>query len=400
MRQSSPPLAPSASAADNSDSGVCRCFVAVFIKNNCHAKIANGDGAGRKHRKRILCGDSLRLLAQLPEESADMIFADPPYNLQLTKKLYRPNGTEVAGVCEDWDKFSSFAEYDDFCRSWLVQCRRLLKPTGSIWVIGTYHNIYRIGRLMQDIGFWMLNDVIWHKTNPMPNFRGVRFTNATETLLWAKKSEKARYVFNHQTMKNENGGKQMTNVWSIPVCGGAERLRDADGKKLHSTQKPQELLRRVMLSSTKPGDVVLDPFLGSGTTLAVARNIGRRGVGLERESQYVEIAKRRVAAMPVGLINTPAEREPLPRVLFEEIVKKGMVSAGQKLYAKGGEVAVVQNDGKIKLNGHAGSIHRIGAMIADAPTCNGWNFWSFDSGDGEKTSINQLREQVRREMPR
>ena len=349
---------------------------------------------------RVLKGDSLQLLPKLPDCCADLIFADPPYNLQLKNELYRPNMTRVDGVDDSWDKFSSFEEYDEFCQKWLAECRRLLKPTGTIWVIGTYHNIGRITRLMQDEGYWLLNDVLWHKTNPMPNFRGVRFTNATETLLWAKKSEKSRYVFNHRVMKQENGGKQMTNVWRIPLCGGAERLRDSSGKKLHSTQKPEELLRRILLSSTKPGDVVVDPFLGSGTTLAVARKLGRRGVGLERDGQYVEIAKKRIAAAPVELIEYPAESKPLPRVLFEDIVRKGLIGAGQKLYAKGGVVAVVQTDGKIKLNGHAGSIHRIGAIAADTPACNGWNFWSFDAGDGGMVSINQLREQARKEIAR
>ncbi|MGI9337544.1 MAG: DNA-methyltransferase [Gammaproteobacteria bacterium] len=245
---------------------------------------------------RILHGDSLALLPQLPDASADLIFADPPYNLQLKKALYRPNGTEVEGVNDEWDKFSSFEEYDDFCRKWLTECRRLLSPRGSLWAIGTYHNIFRIGRLMQDAGFWLLNDVIWHKTNPMPNFRGVRFTNATETLLWAKKSEKARCVFNNKLMKAENNGKQMPNVWRIPLCGGKERLRDNDGNKLHSTQKPLELLRRIILSSTTPGDIILDPFMGSGTTMAAAQQTGRKSCGIERDQKYIPPAKTRITA--------------------------------------------------------------------------------------------------------
>ncbi|MGI9306300.1 MAG: DNA-methyltransferase, partial [Gammaproteobacteria bacterium] len=217
---------------------------------------------------RVLHGDCRKILPQLPDKSADLIFADPPYNLQLKKALFRPNMTRVAGVEDSWDKFSSFAEYDDFCRAWLAECRRILKDDGAIWTIGTYHNIGRLMSLMQDLGFWLQNDIIWHKTNPMPNFRGVRFTNATETLIWAKKSEKGRAVFNHKTMKNENGGKQMTSVWQFPLCGGKERLRGKDGEKLHSTQKPEALLRRLILATTKRGDTVLDPFLGSGTTAA------------------------------------------------------------------------------------------------------------------------------------
>ncbi len=277
---------------------------------------AAADSLGAKGGEgwRVLQGDSLHLLPQLPDCSADLIFADPPYNLQLKKELYRPNMTRVEGVSDEWDKFSSFAEYDSFCEKWLVQCRRILKPSGAIWVIGTYHNIFRIGRLMQDIGYWLLNDIVWNKTNPMPNFRGVRFTNATETLLWAKKSEKARCVFNHKTMKAENGGKQMTNVWRIPLCGGKERLRDSSGKKLHSAQKPEELLRRVILSSTKSGYIVFDPFLGSGTTVAVARMLGRTGLGVEREEKYAKIAADRIANVPPECLAQPdkPENKPIP----------------------------------------------------------------------------------------
>ena len=243
---------------------------------------------------RLAHGDCLSVLPRLPEKSADLIFADPPYNLQLKNELYRPNRTRVNGVNDDWDKFASFADYDAFCDRWLRACRRVLKDDGAIWVIGTYHNIGRLARLLQDGGYWLLNDVIWQKANPMPNFRGVRFTNATETLLWAKKSEKSRYTFNHWQMKTENGGKQMTNVWTFPLCGGKERLRDAAGVKLHPTQKPEALLRRVILSSSKPGDAVLDPFAGSGTTLAVARQLGRVGVGIERGKEYITVARGRM----------------------------------------------------------------------------------------------------------
>lgn len=243
---------------------------------------------------RLVRDDCLSVLPRLPAKSVDLIFADPPYNLQLKNELYRPNMTRVNGVNDDWDKFDSFAAYDAFCEQWLRECRRVLKDDGAIWVIGTYHNIGRLSRLLQDGGYWLLNDVIWQKTNPMPNFRGVRFTNATETLLWAKKSEKSRYTFNHWQMKAENGGKQMTNVWTFPLCGGKERLRDRDGVKLHPTQKPEALLRRVILSSSDVGDTVLDPFVGSGTTLAVARQLGRVGVGIEKGKEYVAVARDRV----------------------------------------------------------------------------------------------------------
>ena len=347
---------------------------------------------------RIIRGDCLDILPRLPDRCADLIFADPPYNLQLKGELYRPNMTRVNGVEDDWDKFPSFAAYDNFCRQWLGECRRLLKDNGTMWVIGTYHNIGRLGVLMQDLGFWLLNDVVWHKTNPMPNFRGVRFTNATETLLWAKKSEKGKYTFNHRRMKVENGGKQMTNVWTFPLCGGKERLRDEEGKKLHSTQKPAALLRRVILSSTQVGDMVLDPFLGSGTTMAVARSLGRDSVGIEREARYVSVAVERVQAIVQEEL-LPMEEEKKPRrVLFEEIVHSGLLRAGQKIYTKDGVSANVLKNGAIKLNGHVGSIHRVGAIIAQTPSCNGWKFWFLKSRAGEKVSINALREKVRDEM--
>ena len=347
---------------------------------------------------RIIRGDCLDILPRLPDRCADLIFADPPYNLQLKGELYRPNMTRVNGVEDEWDKFPSFAAYDNFCRQWLGECRRLLKDNGTMWVIGTYHNIGRLGVLMQDLGFWLLNDVVWQKTNPMPNFRGVRFTNATETLLWAKKSEKGKYTFNHRQMKAENGGKQMTNVWTFPLCNGKERLRNEDGKKLHSTQKPAALLRRVILSSTQVGGMVLDPFLGSGTTMAVARSLGRDSVGIEREARYVSVAVERVQAITQEEF-LPVEEEKKPRrVLFEEIVHSGLLRAGQKIYTKDGVSADVLKNGAIKLNGHVGSIHRVGAIIAQTPSCNGWKFWFLKSRAGERISINALREKVRGEV--
>jgi modification methylase len=250
------------------------------------------------HVNTIIHGNCVQELAQFPDNCADMIFADPPYYLQLKKALYRPDNTKVAAVNDDWDKFSSFQAYDDFCAAWLGQCRRVLKDTGSIWVIGSYHNIFRVGRVMLDLGFWILNDVTWHKTNPMPNFRGARFTNATETLLWCAKGEKhTRFVFNHKIMKRCNGGKQMTSVWQFPLCTGHERLKNSEGKKAHSTQKPEALLKRVILSSTEPGALVLDPFFGSGTTGAAAKKLGRNFIGIERESAYVELAQNRINAI-------------------------------------------------------------------------------------------------------
>ena len=247
---------------------------------------------------RIYTGDCVDVLAALPEKSVDLIFADPPYNLQLKQELYRPNRTRVDGVDDTWDQFSSFESYDEFTRRWLTACRRTLADDGTLWVIGSYHNIFRVGRIMMDLGYWILNDVQWHKTNPMPNFRGVRFTNATETLIWAKKSERQkRYTFNHQVMKQLNDGKQMTSVWRLPLCAGKERIKDARGKKVHSTQKPEALLQRVILASSNEGDLVLDPFLGSGTTCAVARRLNRRSIGIEQEPRYVTIAQRRLESI-------------------------------------------------------------------------------------------------------
>jgi DNA modification methylase len=244
---------------------------------------------------RIIQGDCVEALKQLPDNSVDLIFADPPYNMQLKDALYRPNNTKVDGVDDDWDKFASFAEYDSFCASWLAECKRILKNTGTIWVIGSYHNIFRVGTIMLNLGFWILNDVTWNKTNPMPNFMGTRFTNATETLLWCSKGDKyKKYTFNHQLMKKYNGGKQMTSVWRIKLCVGEERLKGADGKKAHSTQKPEELLKRVILSSTKQGDIVLDPFFGTGTTGAAAKKLKRNFIGIEREAEYIRLAKNRI----------------------------------------------------------------------------------------------------------
>lgn len=349
---------------------------------------------------RVIEGDSLEVLGRLPDGCARMVFADPPYNLQLRGELWRPNLTRVDGVDDDWDKFSSFGAYDEFCRAWLGECRRVLADDGTIWVIGSYHNIGRVACLMQDLGFWTLNDVIWRKTNPMPNFRGVRFTNATETLIWAKKSEKSRYVFNHALMKHENGGKQMTNVWDIPLCGGAERLRDGDGKKIHSTQKPEALLRRAILCCTKPGDLVLDPFLGSGTSVAVARRLGRVGVGIERDGGYAAVAARRIAGVMPERAQIEAEARVNPprprRVPFKELLDSGAIRAGAFLYSKDGETkARARADGTLKANGYAGSIHRVGAQVAGAPSCNGWHYWRIKNASGEMVPLDTLRQQAR-----
>jgi len=347
---------------------------------------------------RIVQGDCLKMLPKLPDKSVDLIFADPPYNLQLKNDLYRPNMTRVDGVDDSWDKFSSFSEYDDFCRRWLQECQRILSKDGAIWVIGSYHNIFRLGYLMQDLGFWLQNDVIWHKTNPMPNFRGVRFTNATETLIWAKKNEKSRAVFNHKTMKAENNDKQMTSVWQFPICNGKERLRDEAGQKAHSTQKPEALLRRIILATSRPGDVVLDPFLGSGTTVAVARKLGRIGIGIEREKSYVKVATKRIKAVQAEVLPPEVETTPLRRVSFMELIERGLIEPGAVLEGKGGIKARVLADGNIKTNGKVnakGSIHKVGAKVAGVPACNGWKFWFIKEKHGGLVSVDSLRDQVR-----
>lgn len=355
----------------------------------------------------IYHGDSLEILASLPDRSADLIFADPPYNLQLKGELWRPNQTRVDAVDDEWDKFASFAEYDAFTRAWLTECRRVLRDSGTIWVIGSYHNIYRIGAIMQDLGFWILNDVVWVRTNPMPQFKGVRFTNAHETMLWCRKSrEQKRYTFNYQAMKALNDDKQMRSDWHLPICNGPERLRE-DGAKLHSTQKPEALLYRVLLASSNPGDVVLDPFFGTGTTGAVAKRLGRRFVGIEREARYVRAAQERIAAVATadGLDETTlgkiAGRRGAPRLPFAALLESGLLLPGQPLYfrRRREQAATVLADGTLRMaDGARGSIHRLGASLMGAPSCNGWDHWYFEDVGGELQAIDALREQLRRQQ--
>ena len=365
---------------------------------------------------RVIRGDCLSVLPQLPDKSANMIFADPPYNLQLKGELWRTNMTRFNGVTAKWDKFTSFAEYDAFCESWLSECRRILTDDGTLWVIGTYHNIGRVSRLMQDLKFWLLNDVIWAKDNPPPNFRGVRFTNATETLMWAtkseyatetllwgKKNETSRYNFNRAMMKADNNDKQMRNVWSFPICNGAERLRDERGRAVHPTQKPERLLRRILQSCTKPGDVVLDPFLGSGTTLAVARQLGRNGVGIERSAKYVKIASARIKGAirdEAAIAQEEKFHQPKPkRIPFSDLIEHGLLHVGQELYAPGRKIKakIANQSGKIKIKGELGSIHKMGAYARNAPECNGWTFWSVKDEKGEFILIDCMRAEYRRQ---
>ncbi|WP_404380324.1 site-specific DNA-methyltransferase [Caenispirillum salinarum] len=350
---------------------------------------------------RIFQGDCIAIMESLPEKSVDMVFADPPYNLQLGGDLHRPNNTRVDGVDDAWDKFASFAEYDDFTRRWLAAARRVLKDDGTLWVIGSYHNIFRVGASLQDMGYWMLNDVVWRKTNPMPNFRGRRFTNAHETLIWVAKSESSKYTFNYESMKELNEGLQMRSDWTLPLCTGAERLKNAEGSKVHPTQKPESLLYRVIMASTNPGDVVLDPFFGTGTTGAAAKKLGRKWIGIEREQDYIEAARTRINSVEeisdTSLLVTPSKRSE-PRVPFGNLVERGMLKPGDVLYdPRGKAVAKVKADGTIVSAEHKGSIHKVGAAIQGAPSCNGWTFWHFKTGD-QMVAIDLLRQKLRAEM--
>ncbi|TXC68686.1 site-specific DNA-methyltransferase [Sphingorhabdus soli] len=342
----------------------------------------------------IIQGDCIAVMAALPDDSVDMIFADPPYNLQLGGDLYRPEGGRVDAVDDDWDKFDTLAIYDKFTRAWLAEARRILKPNGSIWVIGSYHNIFRVGTAIQDQGFWILNDIVWRKSNPMPNFKGTRFTNAHETLIWASKSEGSRYTFNYRAMKTLNDELQMRSDWLFPVCGGQERLKRG-GSKAHPTQKPEALLYRILLAATKPGDVVLDPFFGTGTTGAVAKRLGREWIGIERETDYIEVASERIAAaLPLdeSALKTMQSPKAAPRVAFGTLVETGYLKAGSEICdAKRRWRAEVRADGSIEFNGETGSIHKIGAAVQKAPSCNGWTFWHHETADGLKP-VDTLRQ--------
>lgn len=353
----------------------------------------------------VLLGDCIEVMRSLPAESVDVIFADPPYNLQLQGELHRPNNTRVDGVEDAWDRFHDLASYDSFTRSWLAEARRLLKPDGTLWVIGSYHNIFRVGTALQDAGFWILNDVIWRKSNPMPNFRGRRFTNAHETLIWAARSRESRYLFNYETMKALNDDLQMRSDWLIPICSGAERLRDEKGRKQHSTQKPEALLHRVILASTRPGQVILDPFFGSGTTGAVAKRLCRHWVGIEREEHYARLARERIARIePLAdpsLIEIKTRRE-APRIPFGTLVERGLLEPGTLLYGPGKRYsAKVRADGTLVASGangdYRGSIHQVGAALQGAPACNGWSFWHLDV-EGKEVPIDVLRQKLRAEM--
>ncbi|MGM0559569.1 MAG: site-specific DNA-methyltransferase [Pseudomonadota bacterium] len=375
-------------------------MAAVTEKSSKKRNIERDSGDGR-----LVIGDSAEIMRDLPAGSVDMIFADPPYNMQLGGDLTRPDNSRVDGVDDEWDKFADLKAYDSFTRDWLAAARHALSEDGSLWVIGSYHNIYRVGSILQELGFWILNDVIWRKSNPMPNFRGRRFTNAHETLIWAAKSERSRYVFNYESMKALNDDLQMRSDWLIPICSGHERLRDKQGQKAHSTQKPEALLHRILMASTKPEQLVLDPFFGSGTTGAVAKRLRRRWIGIEREEGYAELARKRIDRVePIAdpeLLEIKQKRAE-PRIPFGWLVERGLLEPGTVLHDPNRRLtAKVRADGTLICSGpqgdHHGSIHKVGAAVQGATACNGWTFWHLNVED-RSVPIDMLRQKLRAEL--
>ena len=369
------------------------------IKVTRTGKKALGSPDAMPPRNAIMRGDCVELLRALPEASVDLVFADPPYNLQLAGALSRPDQSLVDAVDDDWDKFTDFSAYDAFTRNWLAAARRAMKPQATIFVIGSYHNIFRVGAIMQDLGFWILNDIVWRKTNPMPNFRGRRFTNAHETMIWASRDAGAKgYTFNYEALKAANEDCQMRSDWLLPICIGGERLKNSSGRKAHPTQKPEALLARVMLAASQPGDLVLDPFFGTGTTGAVAKRLRRDYLGFERESAYIEAAQARITAIePLDAQTlTPApSRRSEPRIAFVSLVEAGLIAPGAHLRdAKRRHAAIVRADGALSIGGVVGSIHKIGALAQGLPTCNGWTFWHYEEG-GALAPIDALRQRAR-----
>jgi modification methylase len=346
----------------------------------------------------VIEGDCVERMKALPEGCADLIFADPPYNMQLRGELRRPDQSKVDAVDDHWDQFGSFSDYDRFTREWLAAARHCLKDNGALWVIGSYHNIYRVGAILQDLGFWILNDVVWRKSNPMPNFKGRRFTNAHETLIWAAKTEETKYTFNYEAMKALNDELQMRSDWTLPICAGGERIRGADGQKAHSTQKPEALLHRVIVSSTKPGDVILDPFFGSGTTGAVAKRLGRRFIGIEREKTYADVARARIAEIEPAaseVLEVTKSKRAEPRIPFGWVVERGLLPVGTVLQGqRKHQTAKVRADGTLVTANASGSIHQMGAHVQGLDACNGWTFWQFEM-NGSLVPIDVLRQQLR-----
>ena len=349
----------------------------------------------------ILQGECVEIMRTLPDECIDLVFADPPYNLQLGGDLHRPDNSKVSAVDNDWDQIGNHDDYDLFSCAWMEEAKRILKPNGAIWVMGAYHNIFRLGTFLQDMGFWIMNDVIWRKTNPMPNFKGTRFTNAHETLIWAAKTKDAKPTFNYAAMKALNDGVQMRSDWVLPICSGGERIKASDGKKAHPTQKPEALLHRVLLATTSPGDVILDPFFGTGTTGAAAKRLGRKFIGIEREDAYVRVATERLEAIrpaaSESLAVTRSKRAEV-RIPFGNLVELGLVKPGDTLYCpKGKRTARVRADGSILSGKIEGSIHKVGAEIQNAPSCNGWTFWHVRK-KGAYAPIDTLRAEIRAAM--
>jgi len=347
-------------------------------------------------KNKIINGNSLEELKKIPNETFDLIFADPPYNLQLRNELLRPDRSKVSAVNDKWDQFDTFKKYDEFTYAWLSECKRILKKDGAIWVIGSYHNIFRVGTLVQNLGFWILNDVIWNKNNPMPNFRGTRFTNAHETLIWASKSEKSKYTFNYQSLKCLNDDLQMRSNWNLPICSGSERLKK-NGKKIHSTQKPESLLHRVILATSNKGDFILDPFLGSGTTATVAKKLGRNYFGIEKEKNYLKAAEQRLKVTKPfedDLLDTLKNNRSKPRIPFGSLVELGIIKPGTSIFDnKKKEMARIMADGSIKHNQAEGSIHKVAATILGAESCNGWTYWHCDI-NGQTHPIDYLRQRL------
>ncbi len=350
---------------------------------------------------RILHGNSLDILPTLPAASVDVVFADPPYNLQLEQDLWRPNLTRVEAVTQDWDQFHDFQTYDKFTRDWLTAVRRVMRDDATIWISGTYHNIFRVGSILQDLDYWILNTVTWFKPNATPNFRGTRLKNDVEIVIWAQKTKGARYTFNHHDMKQFNDAKQLGCVWRIPLCTGRERLRNGDGGKLHPTQKPEELLKRILLASSKPGDVVLDPFVGTGTTAAVAKYLHRHWIGIDSDPAYIQAARERVAAVqPLAETDPmlrPSSQRKLARVPFKVLLERGYLQPGQTLYlSRSDHTAIIQEDGKLRSRDHTGTIHRLSAQLKNVPSCNGWTQWHYlDRETGRRQPIDILRQKVR-----
>ena len=349
-----------------------------------------------KFLNKIVNGNSLEILKTIPNKTFDLVFADPPYNLQIGKKLKRPDDSKVNGVNDKWDQFKSFDDYDNFCKKWLTECKRVLKDNGSIWVIGTYHNIFRLGYHIQNIGFWILNDVIWKKNNPMPNFRGTRFTNAHETLIWASKNKKSKYTFNYQSLKCLNDDLQMRSDWTLPICSGSERIK-RNGKKVHPTQKPESLLHRVLLASTNKGDIVFDPFLGTGTTAVVAKKLGRNYFGIDKEKKYIKTAKQRLKKtikIEDHYLDTIKNNKSKPRIPFGSLVELGIVKPGMSVFDQKKKVnAKIMADGSIKYQNSEGSIHKVAAKIIGAESCNGWTYWHYNK-NGSILPIDHLRKRL------